>query len=95
MPRITKTLGTLAAAATLAIGFSGSAHAAGGTLHINGWTFHEPQGCYTVSGPAMIENRSDNPAFVFSNPYCFGPNVAVVLPGQSGFVPLQRSVYVP
>ncbi|MEV7418756.1 hypothetical protein [Streptomyces sp. NPDC089919] len=95
MRRFISTLGSLAAAAVLVIGLGGSAHASSGSdeLHLNGYTFHEPHGCYTFGNFSRVTNHTDNPAVVFAYPYCFGPQLGIIPPGDTAFLLVKRSVW--
>ncbi|MCP3759410.1 hypothetical protein ACFRJ1_30620 [Streptomyces sp. NPDC056773] len=95
MRRLTKTLGTLAAAATLVLGLGGSAHASSGELVINGHTIHEPSGCILHSGPAAVSNHTDNPVFITSGRWCTGLVVGIIHPGDTRFAPFTSNILVP
>ncbi|MER5730904.1 hypothetical protein ABT084_21715 [Streptomyces sp. NPDC002138] len=105
MRRLSTTLGTLAAAATLAIALGGSAQAQAqvraqaregeGPVVINGRAVFGYHGCLRHRGLAKIENHSDNPVIVTRGPFCqFGSPVAVIPPGHYGFVPPSSSILV-
>ncbi|MBT2452717.1 hypothetical protein J7F03_37895 [Streptomyces sp. ISL-43] len=95
MRRLTTTLGTLAAAATLFLGIGGSAYASSGELVINGSPIHEPAGCITHNGPAAVANHTGNPVFITGGRWCTGPIVGVIHPGDTRFAPFTSNIYVP
>lgn len=95
MRRLTTTLGTLAAAATLVIGLGGSAHASSGELVINGYPIHEPSGCILHNGPAAVTNHTDNPVFVTTGRWCTGQVLDVIHPGDTRFAPFASNILVP
>ncbi|MGW6703521.1 hypothetical protein ACWGDE_01320 [Streptomyces sp. NPDC054956] len=95
MRRLTTTLGTLAAAATLVLGVGGSAHASSGELVINGYQIHEPSGCIMHNGPAAVTNHTDNPVFITSGRWCSGLIIGIIRPGDTQFAPFASNIYVP
>ncbi|MCY0927530.1 hypothetical protein OTB20_15185 [Streptomyces sp. H27-H1] len=95
MRRLTKTLGTLAAAATLALGLGGSAYASSGELVVNGYPIHEPSGCILHNGPAAVSNHTDGPVFITSGRWCTGAIIGVIHSGETRFAPFTSNILVP
>ncbi|MEV6955675.1 hypothetical protein [Streptomyces sp. NPDC051183] len=95
MRRLTRTLGTLAAAITLALSLGGSAHASSGELVINDRAIGEPYGCVFHNGPAVVTNHTDNPVLVTSGPWCSGLVIGAIHPGRTVFAPFRSNLYVP
>ncbi|MGW2539405.1 hypothetical protein ACWC5I_00655 [Kitasatospora sp. NPDC001574] len=98
MRRVTTVLGCLAAAGALALGATGSASAADGTLWINSQANAHPSGCYNALltvWPTQIDNQTDGTAVVYNQPDCQGEPIAELAPnsGQQ-VVEWGRSVYV-
>lgn len=83
--RAVRVLGTCAAALTLALAAPGAAQAADGALVIDGALHLAPSGCYPLGDfvPSSVGNFTDEPAFVWSGPFCDGQVTGVVLPGQA------------
>ncbi|MFD7031741.1 hypothetical protein ACFWAR_27320 [Streptomyces sp. NPDC059917] len=103
MRRLSTTLGTLAAAATLVLSLGGSAHAqvqaqaheGEGPVVINGQALLGYHGCLRHSGIARIENHSDNPVVITRGPFChLGYPVGVIPPGHYALVPPASSILV-
>ncbi|ARF57951.1 hypothetical protein [Streptomyces gilvosporeus] len=95
MRRITTAFGALATAGMLALALPTSAHAANGTLIVNGVEHDSPSGCYpSGQWPLRVTNRTDGPAYVMSGADCAGSVVAVAQPGQSAVSEFGSSVYI-
>ncbi|MEU0505906.1 hypothetical protein [Nocardia sp. NPDC005998] len=80
-------LGVLAIAAAVATG--PVAHAAQGSLVVNGTVYHAPSGCVQIGGsaaPLAIENHTDAAVTVYPLVGCKGEASAVLLSGASGTV---------
>ncbi|MEV8015466.1 hypothetical protein AB0O76_03720 [Streptomyces sp. NPDC086554] len=93
--RMAMTLGAMAAAATLALGMSGSAYAAEGVLIINGAAYEDPIGCYAVDWfPSSVANHTDAIAEVHSGPGCSGPVEWLVYPGETYYTETAQSVFI-
>ncbi|RSO05295.1 hypothetical protein DMH26_08555 [Streptomyces sp. WAC 05379] len=89
------TLGTLAAAASLAVAVPGSAYAAQGVLVINGQAYEDPSGCYAVDQfPSTVDNHTDAIAEVHSGPDCSGPVEWLVYPGETYSTETAQSVFI-
>ncbi|MEU8696927.1 hypothetical protein AB0C61_04450 [Streptomyces sp. NPDC048680] len=94
MRRITLSVGALAAAAMMGLSGTGSAHAASGTLVINGTQYTDPSGCYpSGTQPLRVTNHTDAVAYVYTSPDCTGTPVAVLYQGEA-VAELGRSVFV-
>ncbi|MEV0375590.1 hypothetical protein AB0I10_38590 [Streptomyces sp. NPDC050636] len=94
MRRIATALGTLAAAATLALA-PGSAYAADGVLIVNDTAYEEPSGCYDSDRwPLSVSNHTDGIALVFSEPGCGGEVTEAVYPEESAVSEFGNSVYI-
>ncbi|WP_030065976.1 hypothetical protein, partial [Streptomyces natalensis] len=95
MRRITTAFGALAAAGMLALALPASAHAANGTLILNGVEHDNPSGCYPGDPRSLhVDNATDGPAYVMSSPNCTGSVVAVAAPGQEAVSEYGASVYI-
>ncbi|WP_062208228.1 hypothetical protein [Streptomyces sp. NBRC 109706] len=91
------TLGTLAAAALLAVAGTTSAQAAQGVLTVNGVDHVNPSGCIAVSGEAdyfTVANGTDTTARIHSGPDCSGGLTNVVGRGNIQEV-YGASVFIP
>ncbi len=97
MRRAATVLGSLAMAGSLALGLSGSAWAAQGTLRVSGNTYTNPrEGCYTgLFWPLSVENETNTTVFAFSDERCQGDFIGPVGPGSSQVFEFGGSVYVP
>ncbi|WP_328461768.1 hypothetical protein [Streptomyces sp. NBC_00448] len=96
MKRAMKMLGTLAAAASIAVAVPAFAHAAGGSLIINGRAYQDPKGCYNSDQwPLRVDNKTDQPVVIFSGPDCSGDQLRVLFPGQYAIDEFGQSVSVP
>ncbi|WP_433193495.1 hypothetical protein ACQP1G_32660 [Nocardia sp. CA-107356] len=76
--------GVLAIAAVIASG--PAAHAAQGSLVVNGTVYRDPSGCMQVGGgasPLAIENHSDATITVYTMAGCKGESSAVLPSGAS------------
>ncbi|MEU0239496.1 hypothetical protein ABZ234_17565 [Nocardiopsis sp. NPDC006198] len=79
---------------TLALG-AAPAQAAEGALVINGTEHRDPRGCYdTDRWPLVVDNRTDGPVHVFSDPGCTGRYVTTVDPGERKVDEHGQSVHV-
>ncbi|WP_274555967.1 hypothetical protein [Streptomyces spiramyceticus] len=95
MRRIATALGTIAAAATLALTVPCSAYAADGVLVVNDTAYEQPSGCYDSDRwPLSVSNHTDAVAFVFSGPGCSGEVIELVNPGDSAVSEFGASVYI-
>ncbi|MEU5164156.1 hypothetical protein AB0G74_31700 [Streptomyces sp. NPDC020875] len=96
MRRLPIVLGTLAAAASLAVGVPSAtspARAGTGELIVNGTVHHDPSGCFTSARrPLVVENRTNNYVFVHDRAGCGGPTIGIVRPDQRSTWPLGISV---
>jgi len=93
---VKRTLAALAltSATTLTLG-AVPAQAAKGVLVINGTEFHNPVGCFdTDRWPLVVDNRTDGPGYVFSDPGCTGNFVMVVEEGRRETSEIGQSVYL-
>ncbi|WP_406116393.1 hypothetical protein [Streptomyces sp. NBC_01014] len=97
MRRAATVLGSLVMASSLALGLSGSAWAAQGTLTVSGKRYNNPgEGCYTGnSWPLSVNNNTDTDVFVFSDDRCQGEQVGIVYSGSREVFEAGESVYVP
>ena len=97
MRRVATALGALAVAGSLALGLSGSAWAAQGTLGVSGNRYTDPgQGCYTGKfWPLAVDNGTDTVVLVFDDGQCKGSVIGSVAPGDSRVFEFGGSVYVP
>lgn len=94
-PCIPETLGALAAAALLAMAVPTSAHAATGTLIVNGTTYENPSGCINTVGPTLsMVNTTDKPATVYLEGDCKGSVIGTVGPGGKLNI-LASSLFLP
>ncbi|AEW94447.1 MULTISPECIES: hypothetical protein [Streptomycetaceae] len=88
MRRTFSTLGTLAAAATLVVTMPAAAHAAHGSLFVNGVQYENPHsGCHHVphSGPGVwVVNNTDEDVLVYSSADCRGAVSRVFSHGDFG-----------
>ncbi|MCL3998805.1 hypothetical protein [Streptomyces lavenduligriseus] len=82
MRRPATVLGTLAAAALLAVTVPVSAHAASGTLVIDDRTIHNPHGCYNNDRDAGVTNNTNRTAYLYEDDDCRGEWAETVEPGQ-------------
>jgi spermidine/putrescine-binding protein len=99
MPRLRSTIGALAATILLSLSFGTTAHAATRTLVINfAQEYSDPsEGCYEdVDGNdiSMLDNRTDQRAYVFSDSGCRGYQTTIVHPGEGKTGSLGASVYI-
>jgi hypothetical protein len=99
MSRLVCTIGAVVTATLLSLPFGGTAHAATGTLVINFvQEYPDPsEGCYEdIDGNDILEldNRTDRPAYVFSEPDCRGYQTTIVYPGEVKSGGLGASVYI-
>ena len=79
-------LGALAATGALALSLTGAAHAADGVVFTNGFPHENPSGC--ISPPramteGTLENQTNAPVLVYSEPDCSGAVVELVPPGAT------------
>ncbi|WP_329371394.1 hypothetical protein OG896_33610 [Streptomyces sp. NBC_00669] len=96
MKRAMKTLGTLAAAASIAMAVPAFAQAAAGTLIVDGRAYQNPQGCYDSNRwPLTVDNQTDQPVVVYSGPHCSGDLLRIVGPGERAVSEFGQSVLVP
>ncbi|MFC4033892.1 hypothetical protein ACFO3J_20755 [Streptomyces polygonati] len=96
MKRAMRMLGTLAAAASIAVAVPGLSHAADGWLRINGKVYEQPRGCYDSDlWPLSVDNHTDQPVVVYSGSGCSGDQLTVVFPGQHVVSEFGQSVDVP
>ncbi|AJT67206.1 hypothetical protein T261_5586 [Streptomyces lydicus] len=96
MRRIATPLGTLTAAALLALAVPGPAHAANGFLVIDGRPVIHPSGCYeSADSPTLVVNRThDAIAYIFTGPDCTGDIDTVVQPGRLAESDTGASVWI-
>ncbi|MFI6283359.1 hypothetical protein ACIBCM_01160 [Streptomyces sp. NPDC051018] len=95
MRRFATLLGTLAAATMLAAAVPQSALAATGDLAVNGKVHHDPSGCYKSDRwPLTVDNRTNEPAFIFEDADCSGAIVRIVPPGSSAVSEFGASVFI-
>ena len=76
--------GAVAIAGSIAIG--PAAHAAQGSLVVNGIVYHAPSGCLQIGGgasPLAIENHSDATITVYYLAGCQGEASAVLVSGDT------------
>ncbi|WP_338930422.1 hypothetical protein WEB32_00405 [Streptomyces netropsis] len=95
MRRLATTLGVLGSSVALTLGLAQSASAANGVLIFNGGRWENPTGCHASNwpgDPAVIINATDGIAFVYSDLYCKGDLVDILLPTQARSVPRAWSV---
>ncbi|MFI5757632.1 hypothetical protein [Streptomyces sp. NPDC051569] len=97
MRRTATALGSLVMAGSLALGLSGSAWAAEGTLTVSGQTYTDPaQGCYTGNfWPLSVNNETDTLVYVFDNDRCYGQPIDRLGAGDSRVFEFGESVRVP
>lgn len=94
MRRITSVLGTVAAAATLALSLGTSAQAANGRIYTDDQWYEDPSGCYPASEDGAILNFTDERAFVFAEPDCQGHLVTILEAGRHAHVRDAASVSI-
>ncbi|MFD7334877.1 hypothetical protein ACFV98_02590 [Streptomyces violascens] len=95
MRRIAAALGTIAAAATLALAVPASAYAAHGVLVVNGTAYGEPRGCYESDRwPLSVGNHTDSRVYVFDGAHCSGSVIEYVMPGTQTVSEFGNSVYI-
>ncbi|MFK0289871.1 hypothetical protein ACIQU6_05185 [Streptomyces sp. NPDC090442] len=98
MKRLALALSTAAAAATLALGFAGSAYATDGTFfYTNGdeqLSLVNPQAdtCFNVTGDGHAFNKTNKTALVFRRPGCIGTNFQKIDPSEHAYDIKFRSV---
>lgn len=86
----------LTAAGVLSVVVPGSAHAAEGTLILDGRRIFNPHGCYnSTRWPLMVANDTDQLTIVFQQGNCSGRVEGAVAPGQSGVFNFGSSIYIP
>jgi hypothetical protein len=93
MRRVTTLLGTLAAAALLAVAVPTSAQAANGDLIIDGQSHPDPSGCFDLQD-SQVDNHTDQPAVVYQGGNCEGDVVEVIQPGQSSWIDWGSSLHI-
>ncbi|CAL9676912.1 hypothetical protein [Streptomyces sp. enrichment culture] len=94
MRRSATVLGSLAAAALLAVTVPVSAHAANGTLVIDDRTIHNPHGCYNNDQDAGITNNTNRTAKLYEDDDCKGAVAETVEPGQETIADRTNSVRI-
>ncbi|MEB8342869.1 hypothetical protein [Streptomyces endophyticus] len=93
--RITTALGTMAAAALVALSVPTSAFAAEGILTVNGVSYENPSGCYPVDWfPSSVTNNTNAIAEVRSGPGCTGQVQWLVYPGETYNTETAQSVFI-
>jgi hypothetical protein len=85
MRRIALTIVGLATAGLCTLSLAHSANAADGVLVIGHRVYPHPSGCYEgTHRPLVINNHTNQFAYVFEGPRCEGRPVGAVAPGDSG-----------
>ncbi|WP_409235498.1 hypothetical protein [Streptomyces sp. PA5.6] len=93
MRRTATWLGAAAAAVLLSVSVPASARAADGVLVIDGQEHHNPSGCYDLRD-SEVENRTDQPAVVYSGYACEGDVVETIQPGGQSFIDWGQSLRI-
>ncbi|GAA3747286.1 hypothetical protein [Salinactinospora qingdaonensis] len=95
MRRVLSLLGCLAATGALTLS-AAPAHAAQGTVYINGSKYHEPdKRCFDrQSAPLHVYNLTDKTAYVYSSVDCTGGKLGKVGTGEEERFYNGHSVYV-
>ncbi|MFI1017567.1 hypothetical protein [Streptomyces sp. NPDC020965] len=76
--------GTLALAATMAIGLAAPASAAHGQLVLSGQVIENPSGCHAgQTRPLTVQNNTDEYVLVHAGPACDGEVLEVIAPGDT------------
>lgn len=99
MPRASVLMYAAATAVALTLPFAAPVGAAepGGSLTINGTTYHDPRpGCYPSNAPnALVVNNTGVDAYVYADPHCRDlKELQVVAPGATGYVSGGQGVHI-
>ncbi|MFE3442962.1 hypothetical protein ACFXNW_08015 [Nocardia sp. NPDC059180] len=93
-------VGALATAGAIALLAPGAAHAAGGTLNLNGELHANPVGCFNTGDSfystlqTTVGNSTDRAITLYAGPDCAGQALGVIEPNTIGYVPTGGSVSV-
>ncbi|MFC4562086.1 hypothetical protein ACFO4E_09485 [Nocardiopsis mangrovi] len=96
MRRILAVLASAVLTAALVALTPATAHAARGTLLINGKWYDDPHGCYNaVIWPLLVDNHTNEPVFVLNDSNCRGAILGEVRPKSARAFDHGASLYIP